>query len=105
WQELGNLLKVLGRAAEPLHHLPDQLVDLVAEPSLRQSDEHGVLAELVGRRLRAIALEVERRRHDLPLLFGQRAGVSRAAAATSAAAPAGHRLRAPEVLAERPYLD
>src|SRR5690606_20330174 len=65
----------------------------------------GVLAELVGRGLRAIALEVERRRYDLPLLFGQRAGVGRAAAATPAAAPAGHRLRAPEVLAERPHLD
>ena len=80
----------------------DEFLDLVAQLALRQADEDRVLLELVGGHFRPIALDVEGRRDDLPLLFRQRAGlVLLPPAAPAPAAAARLRLRLPEVLAER----
>ena len=64
---------------------------------LRQREHRRVLAQLVGRHRLAIALDVEGRGDDLPLLLRQRADLAAAAAATAAAA--GVRLGALELLA------
>src|SRR5690606_30134208 len=93
------------RAAEPLLHLSDQLVDLIAQPALRQRDEHGVLAELRLIELLPVALEVERCRDDLPLLLGERKRLIAATTSAAAGHAAGHALRPPELLAERANLD
>ena len=58
-------------AAEPLGHLQHQLLDLLAQLRLRQPDDGGVLAQLVGGHRLAIALHVERRGDDLLLLLRQ----------------------------------
>ena len=71
-QQLRDLLEC-GILSEPFVHAPDETVHLLAQPRFRQRDDRGVLAHLLRARLLAIALDVERRRDDLPLLFGQRA--------------------------------
>ena len=65
------------------------VLDLLADLRLRQPDEDHVFLELVGRRLRLVAIDVERRGDDLPLLLRERARlVALLPAATAAAAAA-----------------
>ena len=90
-QRLGDLLERRIDDADARLHLADELLDLRAQLRLREVEEHDVLAVLVGRHLRLVAHDVERRRDDLPLLLRQLADLA-AAAATAAA---GLRLRRP----------
>src|SRR5207248_2542032 len=69
---------------------------------LRQPDDRAVLAKLCGRRLRAIALHVERGRNDLALLFRKRLDLPARATPAAATTTSALRLRLAEVLAEGP---
>ncbi len=108
-QQVGDLADVLGRAgAQPLAHLLHEFIDFRAELALRETHEDGVFLDLVGRGPGAIALDVERRSDDLPLLFGERARLVLLAAATPASATAAAtflRLRLAHRLVEGPDLD
>src|SRR6185295_14151558 len=90
-QQIGHLLERRILLDEAAVHAGDEAVNLIPEPRLRQRDDDGVLAELVGRHLLAIALDVEGRGDDLTLLLRERADLILPAAAAPAAA-AGIRL-------------
>ena len=98
-QHLGDL----GERRIALHELAvqprEQAFDLLAQPRLRQADDGRALAQLLPRHRAAIALHVEGRGDDLPLLLGERLDLAAAAAATATAAAL--RLRLTEVLVER----
>ena len=86
---------------EPAVHPRDQPVDLIAQPRLRQRDHRGVLAQLVGRHLLAVALHVEGRGDDLPLLLRQRADLALPTAATAATRRASDGARLNSLLSGR----
>src|SRR6185436_15751027 len=99
-QQLADLLELRILLHELAVHAREHAFDLLAQPRLRQRHHGGALLQLVGREPLAIALDVERRRDDLPLLLRERFNLTAAAPATTAA-PAALRLRLAEVLVER----
>ena len=101
-QQVRDLLERRILLDQPAVHPRQQALDLVAQLRLRQREHDRVLAHLVGRHRLAIAVDVEGRGDDLPLLLRERADLSAAAAS---AAAAGIRLGAPELLAQRTDLE
>ncbi len=71
---------------DPAVHPAEQGLDLLSQSSLRQSQEHKVLAILLLGESVAVPYHVERRRDDLTLRLGESPRVAAAASASSTAA-------------------
>ena len=85
-QELGDLLERRILLDELTVHTRDQPFDLLPQPRLREPDDRRALAKLGRRIVPPVALHVERRRDDLPLLLGERLDLTAGSAATAASA-------------------
>ena len=99
-QQLGDLLERRIPLNELAVQTREQPFDLLAQPRLRQPDDRRALAQLGRRIVPPIALHVERRRDDLPLLLRERLDLTAGSAAATTAS-AAVRLRLAEVPAER----